>query len=190
MDAGAERKPEPERMPAGRPSGEAKTHGRHLTDAEQGWDHDTLSPTRGEPAAKRAESEPPAADKQELEPAVPDVQPELVDPMLTLLARPPSGIEIAPPPSAAPQLPSELLDQLAARIVRRCSVGRDGDESTVRLEFGEGRFEGASVLVQSERGRVSVRIAGSEPEQRRALQGALRARLAARGVSAADVTTE
>jgi hypothetical protein len=110
--------------------------------------------------------------------------------MLALLARPPSHVEVA---SAAPlvlQTPAELLDQLAARIVRRCSVGRDGDASTVRLEFGEGRFEGASVLVQSERGRLSVRILGAEPEQGRILEGALRSRLAARGVAEADVTSE
>jgi hypothetical protein len=126
------------------------------------------------PADSEASREPgvsrdPAADD-------PANGPLLLDSLLTLLAQP----QLAQPTAAtvtAPPLPAALLDELASRVLRRCSVGRDGATTTVRLEFGEGRFEGAEVLVQSEHGRVRVTIEGASATDSQALASALRQRL-------------
>jgi hypothetical protein len=113
-----------------------------------------------------------------------------VDSMLTLLARPITAPDVAATPLGSSLLPPELLDRMASRVLRRCLVGRDGSSTTVRLELGEGRFEGASVLVQSEQGRVSIRVEGDDREQCRELVSLLRARLSVRGVAQADVVHE
>ncbi|HEX2732654.1 MAG TPA: hypothetical protein VHM70_13670 [Polyangiaceae bacterium] len=107
-----------------------------------------------------------------------------LDPLVRVLAQQTHRTSESQPYAGLPD--AACLEQAAERIVRRCSVGRDGGLHRVRLELGA-NFEGTEVWLESEQGHVSVRIRSEEPERAQALAAVLKPRLGRRGISEVNV---
>jgi hypothetical protein len=50
------------------------------------------------------------------------------------------------------------LERLLPQLVRRIAWSGDAHRGTARLEFGQGQLEGATLIVHSDRGAVSVQL--------------------------------
>src|SRR5258706_12982552 len=73
--------------------------------------------------------------------------------------------QIAPPLALAPALPDApivraraSLEEVLPAIVRRIAWSGDAKRGAVRIELGAGALAGATLLVESEDGRVRVRL--------------------------------
>lgn len=100
---------------------------------------------------------------------------------LAPLAPPPPVTAPAPAPAAAPPARASLEDLLPA-LVRRVAWSGDARRGTVRLELGAGSLSGATLLVQSEQGRVEVRLSVPPGVDAEAWRARIASRLAARGL--------
>jgi hypothetical protein len=106
----------------------------------------------------------------------------------------PAGAAVPSPPSvAASPLAAASLEELLPRLVRRVAWSGDGRRGAVRLELGAGPFEGATLLVQADGGRVEVMLdaglasggpAGADAAAVHAWRDRIAARLEAQGVDA------
>jgi hypothetical protein len=72
-----------------------------------------------------------------------------------LLETPPAA---APPEAPALRAATVSLEELLPALVRRVAWSGDGRSGAVRLELGSGQLAGATLLVQSDSGRVRVRL--------------------------------
>jgi hypothetical protein len=82
-------------------------------------------------------------------------------------------------PTEASTLPTETLWSV---LVRRVAWAGDATRTTIALELGAGALAGATVLVQSYNGRVTVRLDVPAHADLGALRSRIAARLAARGL--------
>ncbi len=103
----------------------------------------------------------------------------LQEPLLRTLAH-----QVVSAPAAAP---AAVVDQIALQLVRRFQVGGNGRASAVRLEFGEGRLQGGSVLVSSEDGQLSIEVDAPPGVDVTGLAERLKRRLQGRGLSVASL---
>jgi hypothetical protein len=104
---------------------------------------------------------------------------------------PPPGVASSPVPAepdapVAAQARTSLEDLLPA-LVRKVAWSGDGKRGTVRLELGAGRMAGATVLVESDHGRVRVRLEAPAGVDGEAWRRRIEDRLAARGLEVDDV---
>lgn len=71
-------------------------------------------------------------------------------------------LHVAAAPPAAPALPPNPtlvhLDQMMTKLVRKVAWGGDGRRGTARLELGAGDLAGATIVVQSDHGALSVDV--------------------------------
>lgn len=102
------------------------------------------------------------------------------------------GAIAAAAPSPAPSiaagplaLAAASIESLLPALVRRIAWSGDGRRGTVRLELGAGELAGGVVVVHADGGReVRVELAPPPGVDASALRARIRARLAARGLSA------
>ncbi len=65
----------------------------------------------------------------------------------------------APPPAALPPTVSLVhLDQMMTKLVRKVAWGGDGERGAARIELGAGELAGATIIVQSDHGALSVDV--------------------------------
>jgi hypothetical protein len=88
------------------------------------------------------------------------------------------------------ETPHVAADSVALQIVRRISAGGNGRVGHVRLQLGEGDSENGSVEVTSDADGISVTLRGSLHASPNELAQRIRARLARRGLTVANVTWE
>jgi hypothetical protein len=103
------------------------------------------------------------------------------DPLVRALAAPVSSMV------AVSLVPVALLDQIAVQWVRRLSAGGDGSQASVRLEFGRGALDGASVIISTDHGQLSVTVEAANGFDTDALAERLRRRLSAKGLAVETV---
>lgn len=96
-------------------------------------------------------------------------------------APPPPPTVAAPPAAGTPPVRASLEDLLPA-LVRRVAWSGDARRSAVRMELGAGSLSGATLLVQSEQGRVEVRLSVPPGVDAEAWRARIASRLAARGL--------
>ncbi len=90
-------------------------------------------------------------------------------------------------PTASPSPPAVIeVAELVEHWVRRVALGGDQRRGAVRLDFGQGRFSGAELVVVADAGRVSVQLTLPPATAAAGLSERLSARLERRGI-AADV---
>lgn len=100
------------------------------------------------------------------------------------LAPPPASL---PPPVPQPRESSGLaapisVEELWPTLVRRAAWSGDARRGSVRLELGAGALAGATVLVQSDDGRVRVQLTAPAGVDLDAWRARIALRLAARGL--------
>jgi len=86
-----------------------------------------------------------------------------------------------PPAAGAPPVRASLEDLLPA-LVSRVAWSGDARRSAVRMELGAGSLSGATLLVQSDKGRVEVRLSVPPGVDAEAWRARIASRLAARGL--------
>ncbi len=65
----------------------------------------------------------------------------------------------ASPPAALPPNPTLVhLDQMMTKLVRKVAWGGDGRRGAARIELGAGELAGATIIVQSDHGALSVDV--------------------------------
>lgn len=75
------------------------------------------------------------------------------------------------------------LEQLLPALVRRVSWAGDARRGTVRLELGAGGYEGATLLVHADEGRVRVSVDGRTSGDLDVLRERIEARLRRKGIA-------
>ena len=90
------------------------------------------------------------------------------------------------PPEAAGALSAVktalCIEQLLPDLVRRIAWTGNGRKGTVRLEFGAGALEGATLLVHSDEGRVRVELFAPPGTDVSAWRQRIASRLRGRGI--------
>ena len=103
------------------------------------------------------------------------------------LINPMGGVE-APrlvEPAAAPSPPGVAeVAELVERWARRVALGGDQRRGAVRLDFGQGRYSGAELVVVADAGHVSVELSLPSTIAAPELSERLRSRLERRGFTA------
>jgi hypothetical protein len=74
------------------------------------------------------------------------------------------------------------VEELWPALVRKAAGSRDARRGTVRLELGAGALAGATVLVQSDDGRVRVQLSAPPGIDLDVWRARIASRLAARGL--------
>jgi hypothetical protein len=82
------------------------------------------------------------------------------------------------------------LEELIPALVRRIAWSGDGRRGTVRIELGAGALAGATLLVQSDEGRVRVHLSAPAGADGEMWGRRIRERLAARNIHVEDVEVE
>ena len=105
------------------------------------------------------------------------------------LAPPPAvGAVAQEPPSALVELQAHAsLEELIPTLARRIAWSNDGRRGAVRIEVGEGRLAGATVLVTADDGRVSVDMEMPSTATSAGWQQRIAERLASRGLDVEKV---
>ena len=75
------------------------------------------------------------------------------------------------------------MEELWPLLVRRAAWSGDARRGAVRLELGSGALAGATVLIQSDAGRVRVRLSAPAGSALGDWRARIAARLAARGIA-------
>lgn len=94
----------------------------------------------------------------------------------------PAPAAAAPAPTAEPARIAMSMEQLLPALVRRVSWAGDARRGTVRLELGAGGYEGATLLVHAEEGRVRVSVDGRTSGDLDVLRERIEARLRRKGI--------
>jgi hypothetical protein len=94
----------------------------------------------------------------------------------------------APPPEAAVALrASASLEELLPQLVRRIAWSGDGKKGTVRMELGAGALAGATLMLESEGGRVRVQLDAPAGVDGEAWKAKIGARLAERRIDVESI---
>lgn len=137
----------------------------------RGWQSDSpASPGPVGEGAGDAERELDAAASELLEP---------LDPLVASLTSPLASMRSTPVALASV---SPALDQVALQLVRRFSAGASSRGATVRMEFSAGPLAGASIVVTSDAGALSVAVDAPAGFDAGPLAERLRQRLEAKGL--------
>jgi hypothetical protein len=102
------------------------------------------------------------------------------------LINPPGGVEAqrVADPAALPSPPGVAeVAELVERWVRRVALGGDQRRGAVRLDFGQGRYSGAELVVVADAGHVSVELSLPSTMAASNLSERLRSRLERRGIT-------
>jgi len=108
----------------------------------------------------------------------------------------PSGMPATPPPLPVPETDAPVVtasvtvEELWPVLVRRAAWSGDACRGTVRLELGAGALAGATVLVHSEAGRVSVQLSAPPGVDLDGWRARIAQRLAARGLDVDGVDVD
>ncbi len=82
----------------------------------------------------------------------------LLDPLVRSFAHGQLSHVSAPPPPAAPPPTLVHLDQIMTKLVRKVAWGGDGERGAARIELGAGELAGATIVVESDNGALSVDV--------------------------------
>jgi hypothetical protein len=124
---------------------------------------------------------------------------DLVDPLAIALASPSVGRgQTAPAADAAPPATGDTvalatrvsLEQMLSRLVRRIAWSGDAHTGCARIEFGAGALEGATLVIQSDHGALSVTLDLPPGVDRAEWRDRIASRLGARGLQIAALEVE
>jgi hypothetical protein len=117
---------------------------------------------------------------------------QLAPPMAHGQAHAPVPLELtaAPSPAVAEARARGSLEDLLPALVRKVAWSGDGRRGAVRLELGAGALQGATLLVQSEDGRVRVHLSAPPGSNLQEWRARIAQRLAARGLAVDSVDVE
>jgi hypothetical protein len=127
----------------------------------------TASASRTPPPEATTDPKSPHADASPADPSEPRDRPHLHDdPLDPMLRQPALLAPTLPAPLAASRSPeaavamqaSASLEELLPQLVRRIAWSGDGKKGTVRMELGAGVLAGATLMLESEGGRVRVQL--------------------------------
>jgi hypothetical protein len=99
----------------------------------------------------------------------------------------PPNVEATAPAKTAARA---SLEEVLPAIVRKIAWSGDGKKGAVRLEFGAGALAGATLLVESDEGRVRVRLSAPAGVDAQAWKRRIGERLAARRIAVDGVEVE
>jgi hypothetical protein len=123
---------------------------------------------------------------------------DLVDPLALALASPNAGrsqaapaVDLAPTSGDAFALATRVsLEQMLSRLVRRIAWSGDAHTGCARIEFGAGALEGATLIVRSDQGAVSVSLDLPPGVDRGEWRDRIASRLGAKGLQIAALDVE
>lgn len=107
-----------------------------------------------------------------------------LDPLARSFAHQQLQMAVAPPPPGTAPPPNVTLvhlDQMMTKLVRKVAWGGDGERGAARIELGAGELAGATIVVQSDHGALSVDVELPAGVAADAWRGRLEKRFARRG---------
>jgi hypothetical protein len=135
----------------------------------------------------RADAMPSGTDEPRARPHAHD---DPLDPMLrqpALLGPPATTTPASAPEAAVAMRASTSLEELLPQLVRKIAWSGDGKRGVVRMELGAGALAGATLMLESEGGRVRVQLDAPPGVDGEAWKRRIGARLAERRIEVESI---